>query len=119
MTHIVDMSQSVALELFDYDSSTGVLSWKKEIPAKYFPSASIAKMVNTRCAGKPAANVNKTTGYLQVVFQRKLYQVHRVIWLMKYGSWPAAEIDHKNQVRSSNLLGNLRSVTKAEYAKPY
>lgn len=113
MTHIVDLTQSVALELFDYDSSTGELRWKAVIPAKYFPSPAIAKMVNTRCAGKPAANVNKSTGYLQVVFQRKLYQVHRVIWLILHGSWPAEQIDHKSRVRNENTPNNLKAVSHA------
>lgn len=114
MTHIVDMTQSVALELFDYDVSSGELRWKDPIPAKYYSSPRIANMVNTRWAGKPAANMNKNTGYLQVVFQRKLYQVHRIIWLMLHGSWPAEQIDHKSRVRVENTPSNLKAVSHAE-----
>lgn len=113
MTHIVDLTQAVALELFDYDNTSGELRWKDPIPAKYYPSAAVAKMVNTRYAGKPAANLNKNTGYLQVVFQGKLYQVHRVIWLMLHGNWPAKQLDHKSRVRAENTQGNLREVSHA------
>lgn len=114
MTHIVEFTQAVAHEVFDYDPVSGELYWKEVIPAKYFSKPYFAEMVNTRQAGTPAANVNKSTRYKQVVFQGKLYQVHRVIWLMHYGTWPKNHIDHIDRDRQNNRLGNLRDVTQAK-----
>ena len=88
MIIVSDLTREIALELFDYDQVAGKLYWKTELPEKYFPSDAIRRMVQTKVGGKEAANVNKKTKYLQVVFQKKLYQVHRVIWLIENGKWP-------------------------------
>lgn len=114
MTHIVELTQAVAHEVFDYDPVSGELYWKQEIPHKYFSKPYYAEMVNTRQAGTPAANINKSTGYKQVVFQGKLLQVHRVIWLMHTGKWPVEQLDHIDRVRTNNRLGNLREATHAQ-----
>lgn len=40
-------------------------------------------------------------------------QVHRIIWMSRYGRIPAnLVIDHKNGIRSDNRLSNLRLVTR-------
>ena len=55
------------------------------------------------------------SGYYQTQINKKLYMVHRLIWIMHYGDIPEAmEIDHINHVRDDNTLSNLRLVTKQE-----
>lgn len=108
------ITQNEAIELFDYDRVTGELRWKNPIPSKYFEKPAVAKMVNSQRAGKLAANVNKSTGYLQVVFRKRLYQVHRVIWLIVFGNWPKNQIDHINRVRTDNRIENLREACLAK-----
>ena len=114
MIIVSDLTREIALELFDYDQVAGKLYWKAELPEKYFPSDAIRRMVQTKVGGKEAANVNKKTKYLQVVFQKKLYQVHRVIWLIENGKWPDDHIDHKNRSRQKNNIKNLRDVSQAK-----
>lgn len=39
---------------------------------------------------------------------------HRLAWFYVTGSWPKAEIDHKDTVRSHNWWTNLREATTQE-----
>lgn len=39
---------------------------------------------------------------------------HRLAWLWVHGELPEHEIDHKNQIRSDNRIGNLRSATSKQ-----
>ena len=50
-------------------------------------------------------------GYLGLTINNKDYLVHRLIWLLVYGSWPKDQIDHRDGNRSNNKLSNLRDVT--------
>lgn len=111
---MVELTYHNAHELFDYDSSTGKLFWKVVLPRQHYATDRGWSIVNTRYAGKEACNVNKSTLYLQVVFDKRLYQVHRVIWLMHCGQWPSSQIDHLNRDRQDNRISNLRAVTHAE-----
>lgn len=36
---------------------------------------------------------------------------HRLAWLYVHGEWPQREIDHKDNVRHHNWIGNLRDVS--------
>ena len=49
-------------------------------------------------------------GYIKVSISGKDYPVHRIIFMMIHGVW-SEEIDHKNQIRDDNNIGNLRSVS--------
>lgn len=49
-----------------------------------------------------------TKGYRQVCVQGRRYMAHRLAWLYVYGEWPAGQLDHRNQVKDDNWLGNLR-----------
>lgn len=112
----MELTQDIAKRVFRYDPASGKLYWQDRLPHELYPSEAIAKMVNTRYAGKECSNVNKNTGYTQVVFQGRLYQVHRIIWLLLHGHWPKGRVDHKNRSRSDNLSNNLQDVTQAANA---
>lgn len=109
------LTQQNALDLFDYNPVSGKLFWKQDLPRNLFQTDAGYKKVRTTRAGQEACNVNKTTGYLQVVFNGKLYQVHRVIWLMVNGYWPD-QIDHENRNRKDNILSNLSDVSQSKNA---
>jgi len=47
-------------------------------------------------------------GYIVIRLQKKLYLLHRIVWLYMTGSWPQEEIDHKDNVRTNNRWANLR-----------
>jgi len=84
-------------KLFNYEEETGKLFWK------------IGK--NT---GYEAGGLNK--GYKETRVFGKLYKVHRIIWLLKTGTWPVNQIDHIDRVRDNNRFSNLRDVTNRENA---
>jgi hypothetical protein len=57
--------------------------------------------------GRPAGNLNKR-GYVCVRVRYKLYQGHRLAWLLGHGEWPKQDIDHINCNPADNRLCNLR-----------
>lgn len=86
-------------ELFDYDPASGLLTRRITRSSKAI-------------AGAVAGNKD-SKGYLQICINRKVYRVHRLIWLHVHGAWPDHEIDHVNGVRDDNRLCNLRDVPRA------
>ena len=94
------MDFETAKEHFDYDPETGILIWRVK-PGQRAKIGDVAGKINNR-------------GYRQVGFRGKLYQAHRVIWLIVTGKWPVNDIDHKNGVRDDNRIINLREATRSE-----
>lgn len=93
-------TQARLKELFDYDPDTGLVTRRTTVNNK-------AK-IGERLARKT------TGGYIQVSVDRRLYALHRLIWMWVYGEYPQDHIDHINRVRDDNRLSNLRVVTHAE-----
>lgn len=89
------------LSLLEYQSDTGLLIWRYR-PAK-------RATLNTRFAGKVAGHYSPERRYCTVRIDGKLYQAHRVIWLMVTGALdPAVQVDHRDLDRGNNRWGNLR-----------
>jgi hypothetical protein len=93
------MTAALARSLWDYDSETGMMTWR----VKPCPKVRV---------GDVAGSYSK--GYLKGMYKGKKYLVHRLAWLIVTGSWPVNEIDHINGVRDDNRLVNLRDVTARE-----
>lgn len=74
----------------------GRLYWKKS----YFKSK----------IGKPTANTIDSQGYPCVKVCGKMMKVHRVAWLLHYGSFPDTWVDHKDGNKKNNNIENLRLV---------
>lgn len=94
-------SQERVRELFNYEPSTGELTWKR--------SSGRAK------AGDPAGNISTNPNgkeYRQVNFDRRTHYAQEIAWLHETGSWPA-----KLGFRDGNTLNvrfdNLREETAA------
>ena len=82
--------------LFSYVN--GVLFWKISPGGGY-------------CAGDKAGTL-RADGYIGIYFQGKYYFAHRIIWEMFNGPIPdGLVIDHKDAIRSNNLVENLRICT--------
>lgn len=91
---------------FRYDQSTGKLYWKLSKSKSRFPK------------GSEAGYLDKSSGYVCVTLDGKIYRSHRIIWEMFNGPIPKGmQIDHVNHIRCDNRLVNLRLVTQEENRK--
>lgn len=63
-------------------------------------------------AGDVAGTLNQF-GYIQVSIDKRLYQAHRVIYLMHHGYMPRL-VDHIDRNRSNNRIENLRAATHVQ-----
>ena len=85
-------------EIFEY--ANGKLYWK------------IKPAVRVKI-GDEAGNLHNT-GYLQVMYKGKCYQVHVIIYEMHYGPIPSGMIiDHDDRNRTNNYPGNLKLTNHA------
>ena len=80
-------------KLISYDSSTGVLTWKK--------------------SGK-IAGCWHPTGYLYVTVNQQAYRAHRLIWFIMTKKWPKDVVDHIDGDSSNNRFWNLREATLSQ-----
>lgn len=91
-----------ANELFCYDPISGKVFWKKTT-------------ANRVKVGDEAGSLCKSTGYLNVKVNNKLYTLHRIAILLSMGKYEkGTQVDHINHDRSDNRLENLRVVSSAE-----
>ncbi len=92
----MSLTQNLVRELFEYQN--GALHWRVS-PAK------------TVCSGD-AAGFMQGNGYRGVVINRKIYPLHRVIFLHHHGYLPEI-VDHADGNILNNTIENLRAATIA------
>ena len=85
------------LELFKFDLVNGFVYWKKKF--------------GTRKMGRVGWVSNG--GYINMKVDGKLYRQHRILFLVAHGYLPN-QVDHKDGVRSNNVISNLREATHSE-----
>lgn len=94
-----DLTAEVVRELLNYNSETGVFTWKKKA-ARRVQVGDVAGCINQR--------------YRSLTVLGKRYLAHRVAWLYTHGKWPEGVIDHINRDAFDNRIANLRDVTQME-----
>lgn len=83
------------------DHASGRLFWKVDVGT-------------SALAGRQAGCLDGSNGYRKLRYKGRVYQEHRVVWLLAYGEWPLRLLDHINRDRSDNRLCNLRLATVTE-----
>lgn len=96
------LTQSELMEILNYDPNTGEFIWK--IHKKGIKDSLIAGSI-------------KSTGYIDIVYNKNINKAHRLAWLYMTGNWPTKHIDHINGIRNDNRWCNLREASFAENAQ--
>jgi hypothetical protein len=91
------ITQNLLQELFDYKD--GELSWKK--------SRGNAK------AGQVAGHLNEKIGYYRLTLFKKVYMVHRIIFMYHNGYMPEI-VDHADNNKLNNRIENLRQADRSK-----
>jgi HNH endonuclease len=90
-----------AVQLFDYDPETGVVSWKVDV-----------------CKGKIKAGTPvrgaMSKGYRVIKLKIGNMAEHRVAWFLHYKKLPECQIDHIDRDRANNRISNLRLAPRNE-----
>jgi hypothetical protein len=100
-----DLTADFVRSILDYDSETGILTWKYR--------EGMRPQWNGRCAGKEAGRIDNQ-GYREVGINYSSYRTHRLAWLIVTGEWPQFGIDHEDGNPSNNKWSNLREATQQE-----
>jgi hypothetical protein len=93
------ITQEELKELLNYNSETGVFTWKVS-PARQVFSGDIA-------------GTKRKDGYIQIKVKNKLILSHRLAWIYMYGYLPKY-IDHINGQRDDNRIINIREVSNQQ-----
>lgn len=86
-------------ELLRYDPESGEFRWLVDrLPFR---------------AGR-IAGAKRKDGYVLIGIDRRLYLRHRLAWLWMTGSWPKAQVDHRDGIKGNDAWSNLRATTNRE-----
>lgn len=93
------VSREEVLALLCYDPVTGLFTHRVKS--------------HKRAVGQVTGRLD-TKGYVRIRLLGYEFKAHRLAWLLTYGTWPKAEIDHINGCPSDNRIINLRDVSVKE-----
>jgi hypothetical protein len=93
------MNKELAQKLFTYKD--GNLFWKSKY--SIYSSIKIGQQ----------AGFTTSEGYVNIKVAKKIYPIHRIIFLYHHGYLPKF-IDHINKIKNDNRIENLRPATASE-----
>lgn len=105
------LSQKYLQECFIYRN--GQLFWKVR-PLSHFSSAHRCNNWNSRHAETRAGWFHKPTQRHHIAVNCFVYKEHVLIWVLRKGYWPSADLDHKDMNKLNNRIGNLREATRSQ-----
>lgn len=89
-------------ELLAYDPETGILT-------------RLVRTSNRIKIGDVAGGLSKTSGYINVRVNGKLYLASRIAWFLHYGEDPReCRLDHRDTDTTNNRIANLRKATNGQ-----
>lgn len=113
---MAELTYAQVESVLKYEPETGKFFWKERGPEHYQHTtkpAALAKTFNATFSGKEAFTTAGENGYKCGSIYNYPYRAHRVAWLLTYGEWPKAGIDHINGNPSDNRISNLRAADQA------
>jgi hypothetical protein len=114
MRYKVYPSQETLLKFFTHDRATGKLFHNRR-ERDEFNSNRAYNSWNTSWADKETGATPNDEGYLVVTSHGfGELKVHRVVWIMAYGSLPKEDIDHIDGNPQNNRLENLRAASRSD-----
>ena len=96
--------QQRAIELLEYDATSGEFTWK------------VSRKRNQIKAGSPAGCL-MTNGYISIGIDGHRHYAHRIAWMMVHGEWPDRSLDHIDGDKTNNAISNLREANHSENAQ--
>jgi hypothetical protein len=90
-----DFTAAQISAVLHYAPTTGLFTYKRKS--------------HRRAVGQLAGRAD-AKGYFRIRLFGREFKSHRLAWLLTYGVWPVAEIDHINGIPGDNRLKNLRAV---------
>jgi hypothetical protein len=105
-----DLTADLANQMLAYSPADGTFMWLVRDGVDH-----ATKIVNARFAGKAAGCIDHRSGYRYIRIRGfGIYAAHRLAWLMRTGSWPTDEIDHRDRDGGNNRWSNLREASRSE-----
>ena len=100
-----------------YCHTTGQLTWKIDRPSFHFKREQEYKRYLSTNAGNLVKCSIKDKSYLQFKIGYKLYEVHRIAFVLMNGTFPLEQVDHINGNKLNNKWDNLREVPQCINAR--
>ncbi len=110
---MTELTADYVRSILNYEPVSGIVRWQPR-PLSHFIDARSMKTWNTKNAGMTAGTFDNSRGVITVSINKKRHKIHRLIWLIMTGEWPANLVEHEDLNPANNRWDNLREANKAQ-----